>query len=64
MADSSVETDPLSFEAWTEEAARHGHDYHYYNDSECGGCAKLRAENPEMAQIAYVFTAIFGGLDS
>lgn len=38
-------------EQWEEEARKHGHRPGYYNDSECGGCAKLRAADPALAKV-------------
>ena len=38
-------------EQWEAEARRHGHCSGYYNDSECGGCAKLRDADPALAKV-------------
>lgn len=35
---------------WVEESKNHGHVYAYYNDSECHGCAVLRATDPDFAK--------------
>lgn len=40
---------------WENEARAHGHRAAYYNDSECGGCAKLRATNPDLAAVGLAY---------
>jgi hypothetical protein len=38
---------------WAAEARRHGHAPGYYNDSECHGCAVLRATDSALADVGH-----------